>query len=229
MIGSLVSVCPAVKYGLLYTKAFERKKFLALNESDNNFRAKLSISSELDEDFNWWLKVLSNRNQANSILTGRFKREIFSDASLTGWGASSASDRTHGWWSNEEKELHINALELKAAFYGLKCFASGLSNCEILLRIDNTTAIAYINRFGSVKYPLLSSLSKAIWQWCKGRNIWLVASYIAPAINVIADEESRRIDADTEWSLSEDAFRLIDRSFGPFDIDLFCIKHQHEV
>jgi len=51
MIGSLVSVCP-VKYGLLYTKAFERKKFLSLRESDNNFRAKLSISSELDEDFN---------------------------------------------------------------------------------------------------------------------------------------------------------------------------------
>jgi len=104
---------------------------------------------------------LSNRSQANIIQTGRFKREIFSDASLTGWGASSALDRTHGWWSNEERELHINALELKAAFYGLKCFASDLSNCEILLRIDNTTAIAYINRFGSVN-PLLSSLSKAI-------------------------------------------------------------------
>jgi len=95
-----------------------------------------------------------------------------------------------------------------------------LSNCEFLLRIDNTTAIAYINRFGSVKYPLLSSLSKAIWQWCEARNIWLVASYIASAINVIADEESRRIDADTEWSLSKEAFRLIDRRLGPFDIFL---------
>jgi len=52
MTGSLVSVCPAVKYGLLYTKALERRKVLALRESDKNFRAKLSISSELSEDFN---------------------------------------------------------------------------------------------------------------------------------------------------------------------------------
>jgi len=82
--------------------------------------------------------------------------------------------------------------------------------------------MAYINRFGSVEYPLLSSLSKVIWQWCEASNIWLVASYIASVINVIADEESCRIDADTKWSLSEDAFRLIDRKFGPFDINLFA-------
>ncbi|XP_011685561.1 PREDICTED: uncharacterized protein LOC105448593 [Wasmannia auropunctata] len=180
------------------------------------------ISSELEEDFRWWYNTLINPNQSNCILSGRFACEIFSDASLTGWGASSSLDRTHGWWSYEDKALHINVLELKAAFYALKCFASDRHDCEILLRIDNTTAIAYINRFGSIKYPSLSIFSKAIWQWCEVRNIWLFASYIASAENVIADEESRRLDSDTEWSLSSEAFQLIDFVFGPFDLDLFA-------
>lgn len=30
MLGSLVSLCPAVEYGPLYTKPFEREKYLAL-------------------------------------------------------------------------------------------------------------------------------------------------------------------------------------------------------
>lgn len=42
--------------------------------------------------------------------------EIFSDASLTGWGAYCEGKRTHGYWSEEERLIHINILELMAAF-----------------------------------------------------------------------------------------------------------------
>ncbi|EFN77869.1 hypothetical protein EAI_03230, partial [Harpegnathos saltator] len=103
---------------------------------------------------------------------------IFSDASLTGWGASCADQRIHGWWTKEDQSLHINALELKAAFYALKCFAAHLHNCNILLRIDNTTALSYINKFGSVQHPVLSDITRQIWQWCEERHIYLFASYI---------------------------------------------------
>lgn len=162
MIGSLVSVCPAIRYGLLYTKLFERVKYLALLKSNGLYSAKLSIPLFLQEDFKWWRSVLSNPRQANTICTGRFILEIFSDASLTGWGASCGSLRSHGWWSEDDKSLHINALELKAVFFAIKCFASNLENCEILLRIDNTTALSYINRFGSVQHRLLSSIARDI-------------------------------------------------------------------
>lgn len=37
-------------------------------------------------------------------------------------------------------------LELHAAFLGLKGFAKDIHDCEILLRIDNTTAVSYKNR-----------------------------------------------------------------------------------
>lgn len=40
-LGVLVSICPVVKYGWLYTKGFERHKFLALKESHNNYNSRL--------------------------------------------------------------------------------------------------------------------------------------------------------------------------------------------
>lgn len=222
MIGSLVSICPAVRYGALYTKKFEREKFLALTQAEGSYSRKTSISPNLREDFLWWLKILSNPSQANRICTGQYALEIFSDASLTGWGASCGNQQSHGWWTENDRVLHINALELKAAFLALKCFATNHQNCEILLRLDNTTAISYVNRFGSVQYPLLSAIARDIWQWCEKRNIFLFASYIASTENTIADRESRRLDVDTEWSLSTEAFDTITETFGPFEIDLFA-------
>ncbi|EFN81403.1 hypothetical protein EAI_09447, partial [Harpegnathos saltator] len=173
-------------------------------------------------DFDWWLRIFSNVHQFNVIHSSPYECEIFSDVSLTGWGASCGMQRTHGWWSIEDRALHINALELKAAFHALKCFALHLHDCRILLRIDNTTAISYINRFGSVQYPLLSDLARDMWKWCEKRHILLFASYIASIDNVIADAESRISDTNTEWSLSEQAFRAVEGVFGPFDIDLFA-------
>ena len=102
--------------------------------------------------------------------------EIFSDASRTGWGVFYKGLRGNGYWNVDDLDLHINVLELMAVFFGLKCFASGRRRCNILLRIDKTTAIAYINRMRDSRYKGLSSLGREIWQWCKEREIWISAS-----------------------------------------------------
>lgn len=93
---------------------------------------------------------------------------------------------------------------------------------EILLRIDNTTAISYINKMGSVQFPKLSLLSRQIWQWCEQRSIWIHASYIASCENVDADRESRIKSEETEWELADSAFSRISTSFGSPTIDLFA-------
>ncbi|XP_070527733.1 uncharacterized protein [Cardiocondyla obscurior] len=139
-----------------------------------------------------------------------------------GWGAVCGKHRTNGFWSKEEKMSHINYLKLLAAFYGLKCFASQLSNVDILLRMDNSTAIAYINRMGSIKFSHLSDLTRKIWIWCENRNIFIFASYIPSAQNVEADAESRVVSDETEWTLGQVFFEKIESYFGQFDIDLFA-------
>lgn len=89
----------------------------------------------------------------NTIKTATFELEIHTDASRYGWGAACNSERAHGAWKISELDLHINYLELLAVFLALKYFASKQSNCSILLRVDNTTAISYVNRMAGIQYP----------------------------------------------------------------------------
>ena len=74
--------------------------------------------------------------------------EIYSDASLSGWGAFCDGVRTGGPWTKADKGKHINELEVMAAFFALKLFASLSRKIAIRIFIDNTTAICYINKGG---------------------------------------------------------------------------------
>lgn len=103
LIGSLVAACPAVKYGTLYTKRIEREKFLALAKNKQNFDATMIVTYEVKSDLKWWEKHV--KVAKNELRTQPFSMEIFTDASLTGWGAVHKKEKIHGWWT---KEKHIS-------------------------------------------------------------------------------------------------------------------------
>ncbi|XP_071576800.1 uncharacterized protein [Temnothorax nylanderi] len=203
-------------------KDFERAEFLALRRNNGNFEARMSLSNDLQTEFEWWKTNI--KKATRSIKQFRAGLEIFSDASRSGWGAYCNGNRTHGHWSQEEQAYHINYLELLSAFFALKCFAENLRGGDVLLRIDNTTAIAYINKMGGIQFPILSRLAKEIWNWCEKRNIWIFASYISSRDNAKADFESRRLEPETEFALSYSAFKSIKNRFGKPEIDLFATR-----
>ncbi|CAK1603085.1 unnamed protein product [Parnassius mnemosyne] len=222
VLGTLVSVCPAIKYGMLYTKMLERHKYLSLLKYNDNYEALISLPNHCKQDLRWWAEKV--KYSTSPIRKGNFVLEIHTDASNTGWGASCAGQTASGPWTEQESELHINTLELKAAFFGLKSFTKGLKNIEILLRIDNTTAIAYINRLGGIQYPHLYDIARQIWQWCEDGNLWIFASYINTKDNVTADFLSRKNIEHTEWELGQRYYRKIVQAFGTPDIDLFASR-----
>lgn len=221
-IGLLISACPAIKYGWLYTKQFEREKYLALKLNNLDFNASFTLSNEISTDLSWWARKIDTA--FNNIKQDAFAIEIFTDASTSGWGACALRQRARGWWTELEKKEHINWLELRAIFLGLQHFCPHFKNCNILIRTDNTTALAYVNRMGSVKFPKLGTLAKEIWQWCESRNLWIFAAYISSKDNWQADEESRSLPPETEWSLSVTAFQKITNFFGEPEYDLFASK-----
>lgn len=102
----------------------------------------------------------------------------------------------NGSWDTSKRSEIINFLKLQAAFFGLKCLANQLRNTDMLLRIDNTTAISY-NRMG-VQIVRLNRIIQEIWQWCEARDIVLFASYISSKDKFTADAESRRVEPETE-------------------------------
>lgn len=221
-VGTLISRCPALRYGMVYVRGFEKARLRMLEANGNNFDSTMSIPKNLDEDFEWWKANI--RHASAPMNEPVYELEIFSDASRTGWGVFCEGHRSHGHWNVEDLESHINILELRAAFFGLKCFARHRRRTNILLRMDNTTAIAYVNRMRSSCYEDLSHLAKEIWQWCERREIWIAATYIRSSENVEADHESRRLQPETEFEIAKYAFEKIARSLGQPQIDLFASK-----
>lgn len=217
----LVAACPAVAYGFIHCKRLERQKFLTLKFNGGNFEGNILMKFML-EDLNWWKQnaVIGS----NPIRTQNFFIEIFSDSSLSGWGCYCNGLKAYGFCNIRERKNHINYLELLAAFFALKYFASNLSHCELLLRLDNNTAIAYVNRVGGIRFPHLSELARKIWDWCEERKIWLRVSYIPSVENIEADRASRILNTDSEWELSHEVFSQIKKHFGHFSVDLFASR-----
>ena len=67
-----------------------------------------------------------------------------------GGGGTCNGTQCGGPWTPTESALHINVLEIKAAFFTLKCFVHKLSNNHVRINIDNTTAVSSINHMGLV-------------------------------------------------------------------------------
>ena len=111
---------------------------------------KKIILSDQARDLRWWRDNL-DRVTGKSIWLSEPDIEIFSDASLSGWGATCNQVTSRGPWSPEEKSKHINELELLAAFNAFKSFISKLSSVTVRIYVDNVTAVAYVNHFGGKK------------------------------------------------------------------------------
>ena len=107
------------------------------------------LDMELKAEVEWWIEML-NRWNGHLILPLTPDLVIETDASLLGWGAATEQMNTGGLWSEEERTHHINLLELASGALPTKTFTKGRKNFHVLLRMDNTTAIAYINRMGGL-------------------------------------------------------------------------------
>ena len=79
---------------------------------------------------------------------------ITTDASSLGWGGVLEGipgrnvQTVQGRWTCAQQEWHINYQELMAVLLTLQEFQSQLQNKQVLVRSDNTTTCAYINKGG---------------------------------------------------------------------------------
>ena len=100
------SFCSVSAFILGFYISQSKKTFGDLN-------VKCSLLSGTRQDQTWWVANFAKTN-------GRFffpkvaDLEIFSDASLSGWGASCNGQTTWGPWTNDDADRHINELKLLA-------------------------------------------------------------------------------------------------------------------
>ena len=221
-IGTLTSSLPGILYGPLHYRNLERDKNEALKYAKGNFNNNMRISPLGSQDILWF---------KNNIMTSyapiefpRISQIIYTDASLTGWGACWGNQSTGGTWLEGEKEQHINVLELKAVLFGLKCFVKE-PNKHIKIFSDNTTTIACINKKGTSRSPPCHAIALHIWEWAESMSTHLTAAHVPGVENIEADKESRKLHIDGEWMIDS---VILKQSFAALnvepEIDIFASR-----
>ena len=95
------------------------------------------------------------------------------DASGIDWGDTDRSLSTGSFW---ERTMHINALELLAAKFAVLAFLKRKPPhflIILMIRTDNSTTAACINKMGGTHFVLLNASQKAF-----GCGVWNDSSYI---------------------------------------------------
>ena len=224
-IGLAVAAGPAVELAPLRYRYLEILRNKGLSQSCGNYLSHISLDTHARTLVTWW--VTNVDSQVRSIHPSLPDCELFTDASLTGWGASMGAVQTGGHWAQVELD-HINSLELKSILLGLQSLCKDRAGSHVRLRSDNATAVACINRCGSMR-PTLQALTEQIFEWAASRGISLSAAHVQGVSNVTADKESRISKMDSEWMLQPCIFRKLCQRFYTPEIDLFATRLNAQV
>ena len=98
--------------------------------------------------------------------------------------------------------MHINVVELKAIFFGLRSLCGHICDSHIKILSGNTTAVHCINNIGSCRSIDCDKITKSILDWAIKRRLWLASAHIPGRLNIEADEESRKTELRNEWKLN---------------------------
>ena len=172
-------------------------------------------------ELEWWFTNV--HTQYRRIDKGNPEICVITDASLLGWGAVCQNSKIGGRWTENERQKHINELELMAILFALKSFRMLITNKHVKILTDSTTAVFYITNMGGIQSITCDKISRDIWAFCIENNIWVSCSHIAGKEND-ADTPSREFNDRIEWSLSVECFETICSVLGTPSIDLFASR-----
>ena len=93
-------------------------------------------------------KLVDNRFKFQQQPISTLKSELVVQSDPSSWGAYCLKVLTKESWSCDEKSLHLNILESRAAKFSDLTFSEGTSNLVVHIQMDNHTALAYLMKLG---------------------------------------------------------------------------------
>ena len=108
-----------------------------------------------------------------------------------------------------------------SSYASIKTFPKDKREISVLLKIDHTTAVAYINNHGGTVSKELVSLTREIWMWCLKRNSHIQAQHLPGVLNHSANTASRSMKNQSDWKLDRQTFVSINKLYEPLEVDLF--------
>ena len=220
-LGYLASLVDLVPWCRFHMRDLQFHLLRHFSPASRDLSVRVPLATEVIPAFNWW------QTEANILGGAPFcpQKEtvtLTTDASLSGWGAVLDSRHVAGFWSGEWLHSHINLLELEAVHRALHHFAPLVRGRSMLLKTDNTTVVAYLNRQGGTHSRRLWELTRLVLTWCMTNHVRIRAIHLPGKENTIADALSRLTDSPTEWSLPQTVTESIWARFGRPEVDLFA-------
>ena len=221
ILGHLASLERLLPHGCLRMRSLQWHLKAHWSSESDPPSLPVALPREVRRDLSWWMV-------RDHLLTGvRFGTlapdlHLYSDASCSGWGAHLLDQHVSGVWSDQEKLLHVNLLEMKALFLGLQVFREDVIGHHVTAMYDNSTVVAYVNKQGGTVSWALCLLASCLLRWTESFDVHLDARYLPGENNVLADVLSRSGQVvRTEWSLHPQVARSLLRVWGNSSIDLF--------
>lgn len=229
LVGFLISLMDIVPLGRLHIRPIQWYLMEFWHPASQEWEALIPVQPQLLPHLNWWL-------QRENLLKGlpldppAPKLTLFTDASLSGWGAYLEGRSVSGLWSPLELEDHINVLEMRAVLLALRHFIEVVQGQPLLIATDNSTVVAYLqNQGGTHSYPLFL-LCREILLFCNRIDTSLTVRHVPGRQNLVADLLSRSQNpVNTEWELHPAVFQQIILLWDRPHIDLFATSLNHKL
>lgn len=217
-VGKAMATTLAVFPARLMTRHLLALKNSALKRSGAQWTDTVVLTAQAEENLSWWISSLREWNGTSWLQTPP-DLDVYTDASDKGWGIVIGGKTWSGLWSQEELQQHINWKELQTVFLALTLPET--QGHMVNLAIDNTSTIAYVNKFGGTRSAPLMEAADRIWRHCLATGTRLQTTYVPSSFNP-ADSPSRQLQEQLEWSLHPQFFQDLDRWWGPHQVDMFA-------
>ena len=223
LLGQLNAAADLVMLGRLHLRPLQISLHNQWKPQNLRYSNQIGLTTEILQHLKWWLQE-DLYHQGIPLRIDPPSHTIYTDASLSGWGAHREPEGLlfHGLWTEDQSRLHINVLEMKAIFLSLSQAVHKVKN--------STTVVAYIRHQGGT---YSTELSEEVWNvlnLCLAHNIQLLAMHIPGRFNTLADRMSR-VDKpiSTEWSLNQELANKIFQIMDFPSIDLFATRLNHRL
>ena len=117
--------------------------------------------------------------------------------------------KTGGTWTQQERRMYINELELLALELALETFLKAQQIKSLHIQMGNIVALTYFLKMGGTKNLQMVCLFKQIWALLLRKKVTVTPEYLISALNRHANIESRCKTDSSEWKLAPSVFQRL--------------------
>jgi hypothetical protein len=124
IMGNFTWAIPAIPYAQAHYRRLQSFYIRKSQAANSNLKIKCLLSLKAQDDLKWWVANL-DKAKDKVFFPQAPDLEIYTDASLSGWGACCNEVRTRGSWTLTDSTRHINELELLGALFAVQAGRQG--------------------------------------------------------------------------------------------------------